>query len=40
MVCGEASVAIHGDSILGHTLGENEYIEYEMGVEEFIQKVR
>ena len=40
MSCGEASVAIHGDSIQGHAIGENEYIMYEMGVEEFINKVR
>lgn len=40
MVCGEASVAIHGDSIRGNAIGENGYIVYEMGVEEFIQKVR
>lgn len=40
MVCGEASVAIHGETIQGHTLGENRYEVYEMGVEEFINKVR
>lgn len=40
MSCGEASVAIHGDSIRGNVIGENEYIDYEMGVEEFIKKVR
>ena len=40
MVCGEASVAIHGDSIQGNMISENEYVVYEMGVEEFIQKIR
>lgn len=40
MGCGEASVGIHGDSVQGHTLGENGYEVYEMGVGEFIQKVK
>ena len=40
MVCGEASVAIHGDSIQGNMISENEYVVYEMDVEGFIQKVR
>ena len=40
MGCGEASVVIHGDSVRGHRLGENGYVVYEMGIEEFIQKVR
>lgn len=40
MVCGEASVVIHGDSVQGNRLGENGYEVYEMGVEEFIQKIR
>ena len=39
MVCGEASVAIHGDSIHGNKINENQYEVYELGVEEFIQKV-
>ena len=40
MGCGEASVVIHGDSVQGNRLGENGYEVYEMGVGEFILKVR
>lgn len=40
MSCGEASVAIYGDAIQGHAIGEDGNEVYEIGVEEFINKVR
>lgn len=40
MVCGEASVSIHGDSIQGHNRAVNGYDGYRMGIEEFISRIK